>query len=73
MAGSQGGDVPGKRKIDVSQGPALEVAAASFEPGYDLATTMDAGYIKSDCLTRGYSDYGVGAGESAPSNGKKRS
>lgn len=59
----QGGDVLGTRKIGVTQGEALEVAEASFNPGYDLGTTFNAGYIDKACLTHGYTDYGVGVGE----------
>lgn len=62
---TQGGDVEGTKKIDVSQGEALPVAAASFDPGYSLETTLsDAETVinKSD-LTRGYCDYGKAVGE----------
>ena len=63
MSGSQGGDVEGMKKIDVSQGEALSVAAASFDPGYDLSTTLSAGNMQKDALVRGYCDYGTAIGE----------
>lgn len=64
---AQGGDVTGTTKTDVSQGKPIEVAEASFDPGYDLSTTLDAGHIKKDALRRGYCDYGTCVGEGAPS------
>ena len=63
MAGSQGGDVEGTVKIDVTQGEALAVAKACFDPGYSLEETLEAGYIKKDALVRGYCDYGTCVGE----------
>lgn len=60
---SQGGDVQGMSKIDVSQGEALSVAEASFDPGYDLSKTLEAGYLKKDALKMGYCDYGTSIGE----------
>ena len=68
---AQGGEVMGTRKIDVSQGVALDVAEASFSPGYDLSTTLAAGYIDKACLTQGYCDYGVAIGQDSPVGGKK--
>jgi hypothetical protein len=68
----QGGDVMGTKKIDVSQGRALDVAAASFNPGYKLDSTFKAGYIDEACLTRGYCDYGVAVGEDSPIANKKQ-
>lgn len=59
----QGGDVTGTKKIDVSQGEALQVASASFEPGYDLGSTLDAGYVDEACLVQGFCDYGICVGE----------
>lgn len=67
----QGGDVTGTKKIDVSQGRALDVAEASFNPGYDLSSTFDAGYVDESCLVQGYCDYGVCVGEQSPVGGKK--
>lgn len=67
----QGGDVMGTKKIDVSQGRALDVAAASYDPGYELSNTMAAGYIDDACLVRGYCDYGVAVGEDSPIANKK--
>lgn len=67
----QGGDVMGTTKIDVSQGKALDVAAASYDPGYSLASTFEAGYIDSACLVQGYCDYGVCVGQDMPQGGKK--
>lgn len=70
---AQGGDVQGTCKNDVTQGKAISIAEASFDPGYDLDSTLAAGYIKKDALVRGYCDYGTSVGEAAPSNGKRRS
>ena len=67
----QGGDVMGTRKIDVSQGVALDVAEACFEPGYSMDTTLAAGYIDKASLTRGYCNYGVAVGDETPVGGKK--
>lgn len=67
----QGGDVMGKVKMHVSQGRALDVARASFDPGYDLGNTFKAGYIEKDVLVRGYCDYGICNGEDSPIGGKK--
>lgn len=62
----QGGDVMGTKKIDVSQGEALEVATASFEPGYDLDSVLEAGYVDEACLVQGFCDYGICIGEASP-------
>lgn len=66
----QGGDVMGTVKMDASQGRPLDVAKASFNPGYDLTNTLKAGYIEKDTLVRGYCDYGICIGESSPVGGK---
>lgn len=64
MAGCQGGDVEGTKKIDVSQGEALAVAKASFEPGYDcINETLKAGYVSNADLVRGFCNYGIASGE----------
>jgi len=58
---ARGGDVEGTKRIDVTMGEALDVAAASFDPGYPIdgslpdTTTAD--------LIRGYSDSGRSIGE----------
>lgn len=67
MAGARGGDVQGKTRIDVTMGEAIEVAAASFDPGYDLEETFEGGdsrnrFTKAD-LIRGFSTYGRLVGE----------
>lgn len=65
---SRGGDVEGETKIDVSQGEAIAVAKASFDPGYSLDTTLsDAGtdLVKAD-LVQGYC-----TGSSATGEGRK--
>lgn len=61
----QGGDVEGETPIEVSQGTPVDVAKASFEPGYDLTTTLsDAGTIISKAdLIEGYCAYGKAIGE----------
>lgn len=58
MAGPQGGDVSGTTRIDVTQGEAIPVANASFDPGYDLVK----GVTKAD-LVQGYYSYGHEVGE----------
>ena len=63
MESCQGGDAGGTRKIDVSHGRAIEVAAASYDPNYDLKTTLEAGHADKASLVRGYVDYGVAIGE----------
>jgi hypothetical protein len=62
---SQGGDVEGKTPIEVSQGTSISVAKASFDPGYDLASTLsDAGTVISKAdLIEGYCAYGKAIGE----------
>ena len=67
----QGGDVLGTRKYDISQGEPLAVAEASFSPGYDLTSTLKAGYINEADLTQGFCSYGIAAGEGMPQGGKK--
>jgi hypothetical protein len=57
----QGGDVEGETPIDVTQGPALRVAKASFDPGYPFGESLpDMGPAD---LLRGYCDYGRSIGE----------
>lgn len=58
----QGGDVSGMTKIDVSQGAALDVASASFDPGYDFGNSLPDGATKAD-LVDGYCGYGKSTGE----------
>lgn len=60
---SMGGDVSGETPIDVTMGEAIKVASASYDPGYDLGSTLEAGYVKKADLTTGYSSYGKGIGE----------
>lgn len=63
MANSRGrgGDVSGAKRIDVTMGEAIPVAAASFDPGYDIDGSLcDA--TEAD-LIRGYSDSGRSVGE----------
>lgn len=57
----QGGDVAGTKKIDVTQGEACDVAAASFDPGYEFGNSLDSEDKAS--LLRGYCDYGLPIGE----------
>jgi hypothetical protein len=62
---SRGGDVEGTKKILVTQGEPIEVAAASYDPGYPLDNTLsdaDTKIAKSDLL-RGYASYGKAIGE----------
>lgn len=63
--GFQGGDCPGTKKIVVTQGDALSVAAASYDPGYSIENTLNAGNtsFKMSDILRGYADTGVDIGE----------
>lgn len=65
----KGDNVQGTTKIEVTQGEALSVASASFDPGYSLDVTLAAGYVKKDALKMGYCDYGKAIGEGS-SGGK---
>jgi hypothetical protein len=58
----QGGDVQGTTKIDVTQGEALSVASASYDPGYDFGNSLPDGITKADLL-EGYCGYGKSTGE----------
>lgn len=63
----RGGDVEGVTKTDVDHavGSPVEIAKASFDPGYSLDTTLsDAGTVvnKADML-QGYCSYGKTIGE----------
>lgn len=61
---SQGGDVEGMTRIDVTMGEAIEVASASFDPGYPIENSAKllGKKLKADLL-RGYCDYGRAVGE----------
>jgi hypothetical protein len=48
----------------VTQGTAIDVANASFDPGYDINSTLGAGYAKKADLKAGFISYGKGIGES---------
>lgn len=58
---SRGGDVSGETPIDVTQGEAIKVATASYEPGYPLDGTLKD-VNKADLVT-GYCGYGKAIGE----------
>jgi hypothetical protein len=61
---TRGGDVEGETPIAVTMGEALMVAKASFDPGYDLSTTLSNGNTevsKAD-LVKGYCTYGSTTG-----------
>jgi hypothetical protein len=63
---AQGGDVSGTTKTDVTNalGSPLEVASASYDPGYEcLEETLEAGYISAADLKRGFCSYGECIGE----------
>lgn len=62
---AQGGDVEGMKPIDVSQGEAIKVASASFDPGYPIDSTLsDAGITVSKAdLVKGFCTYGKVVGE----------
>ena len=65
---TRGGDVAGTTKTDNEWGvgSATIVADASYEPGYDIDVTMEAGYVTLADVKQGYCSYGVGAGEARP-------
>lgn len=65
---AKGGDVEGTDRTDIdgAVGSPLTVAAASFDPGYSLDETLDAGYISEADLKRGFCSYGVCIGEGRP-------
>jgi hypothetical protein len=65
---TRGGDVSGTCKTDNEWGvgSATTVADASYEPGYELDTTMEAGYVSMADIKAGYCSYGVGAGMARP-------
>ena len=60
---SQGGDVEGFDKTDVegSVSDSIDVAAASFDPGYELGESL--GYASEADLKRGFCTYGKGIGD----------
>lgn len=62
---SRGGDVDGTTKtdVDMSVGSPIEVSKASYDPGYDIGVTLDAGYVSPADLKQGFASYGVGVGE----------
>ena len=57
---NQGGDVTGEKPIDVTQGEAVKVANASFDPGYPLGKSLED-QSKAD-LVKGYCSYGKSVG-----------
>lgn len=59
---ARGGDVDGETPMDVTMGVAIPVAKASFDPGYDISTSMPD-TTKAD-LKQGYCSYGRSVGES---------
>lgn len=65
---SRGGDVSGTTKTDNEWGvgSAITVADASYDPGYDIDTTLEAGYVTLADVKQGYCSYGVGAGMGRP-------
>jgi hypothetical protein len=63
---SRGGDVTGTCKTDNQWGVGspIEVADASYEPGYEIGEGM--GYASQADLKQGYGSYGVIIGEGRP-------
>lgn len=59
---SRGGDVEGTTKTDVegAVGSPVEVARASYDPGYDLGDSLE--YETAADLKQGYCSYGVAVG-----------
>lgn len=63
---TQGGDVSGTTFTDVVMGKPIEVASASFEPGYhhnELDATLKQGYISAADLKQGFCSYGEATGD----------
>jgi hypothetical protein len=66
---SRGGDVEGSEMTDVDDGlgPACSVASASFDPGYDIETSLcdasGAGFCTVADMKRGFTGYGVSVGD----------
>jgi hypothetical protein len=62
---SRGGDVAGQTRTDVegAVGSPITVADASYEPGYSMETTLDAGYVSMADLKQGFCSYGECVGE----------
>ena len=58
----QGGDVEGVTKTDGTWSDTLAVRSASFEPGYDLDTTLAQGDVSKADVVRGYATYGRAVG-----------
>ncbi len=61
---AQGGDVEGDVPIDITQGEALRVAKASFDPGYELGKSNEYGSAAD--LRQGFTGYGIAVGDAAP-------
>lgn len=66
---SQGGDVEGTANIFVTQGVAIPVSKASFDPGYTMDNALENTLSDADCvvskadLITGYCTYGKVIGE----------
>lgn len=60
---TRGGDVEGQQATDVVLGKPVQVASASYEPGYDISGTLDEGYVSVADLKQGYASYGKAIGE----------
>ena len=66
---TRGGDVEGSQMTDVDDGlgPAQSVGSASFDPGYDLESSLcdasGAGFATVADMKRGFTSYGVSVGD----------
>ena len=60
----QGGDVEGQTATDSTWAAPLKVRSASFDPGYDLGTTLAQGDVTPADVVRGYATYGKSIGGS---------
>jgi hypothetical protein len=58
---TQGGDVEGTKRTDVVYGEPVTVAAASYDPGYDLGASL--GFESKADLLQGFCSYGRELGE----------
>lgn len=63
---SRGGDVEGTTPIKVTQGEAIPVAKASFDPGYDTAKSRPD--ISTTDLRQGFCSGGPSTGEKEKGN-----
>jgi hypothetical protein len=57
---SRGGDVSGTTKTDVVLGSPIDVADASYDPGYEIGYPLDG--VSAAELKQGFTSYGKSVG-----------